>query len=334
MATIAATCRERPADTRIRSGGVLSAIGVVRKTSRWFPSWRDQRGQVLVLAAIGMTAILGMAGFVIDVGSWYQVHRKEQAIADAAALAAAGDLPQSTSQATADAQTYATKNGGSANSIAFSTGYLSDDTVTVTANATAPSYFLKVLGIGSANVSATAVARAEVIGAAWGAAPFAVINTQPELAGAGCPCFSVPTTLTLNMIGPGGFQILNVDGSKGGTGQTTLADWILSGCDCQTSAPNWIYSDTGAKFNGSQVKAAMDARIGSTMLFPVYDTTQSNGSNLQYHIIGFAGFTITGYNFQGNGGTINGSFTHVDWQGSGSGSSSNYFGATTSQLVG
>jgi Flp pilus assembly protein TadG len=61
-------------------------------------------GQVLVLAAVGMTAICGMAGFVIDVSSWYQSQRKQQAIADAAALAAAGDLPASTAQATANAQ--------------------------------------------------------------------------------------------------------------------------------------------------------------------------------------------------------------------------------------
>lgn len=281
-----------------------------------------------------MVGICGIAGFSIDVSTWYQAHRKQQAIADASALAAAGDLPVSPSQASTDAQTYATKNGGSASSISYSTQYLANDTITVSAQTTAPSYFLKALGIGSAIVKATAVARAEVLGAAWGSAPFAVINTQPELAGPGCPCFGVATTLTLGMIGPGGFQILNVDGSKGGSGQSILAAWILNGCDCKTSANGWLYSDTGAKFNGSEVKGAMDARLGSNLLFPVYDTTQSSGSNLQYHIIGFAGFNITGYKFIGNGGKIDGSFVHVDWQGTGSGSGSNYFGATTTQLVG
>jgi hypothetical protein len=78
----------------------------------------------------------------------------------------------------------------------------------------------------------------------------------------------------------------------------------------------------------------MNARLRSNLLFPVYDIVQSNGSNLQYHIVGFAGFNVTDYNFQGNGGTIKGFFVHVDWQGKGSGSGSNYFGATTTQLVG
>jgi hypothetical protein len=211
-----------------------------------------------------------------------------------------------------------------------------NDTITVDAQATAPSYFLKVLGINSATVKATGVARAEVLGGAWGAAPFAIINTQPELIGClpAPACIGVPTKLTLGLVGPGGFNIINIDGSRGGSGQTTLADWILNGCDCQTTTPSWLYSDAGAKFNSSEVKSAMDARLESNMLFPVYDTTQSGGTNLQYHIIGFAGFHVTDYKFKGSGGEIDGSFVHVDWQGSGSGTGSNYFGATTTQLVG
>jgi Flp pilus assembly protein TadG len=130
--------------------------------------WRGQRGQVLVLTAVGMVAMCGVAGFAIDVGTWYQAHRKQQAIADAAALAAAGDLPASTSQASSDAQTYAARNGGTASSISYSTEYLPNDTITVQAQVTAPTFFLKALGIGSAKVKATAVARAEVLGAAWG----------------------------------------------------------------------------------------------------------------------------------------------------------------------
>jgi len=304
-------------------------IPAIYRRLRW-----DEGGQVLVLAAVGMVGICGMAGFVIDVGSWYQAHRKQQAIADASALAAGSDLPGNTALASSDARTYATKNGGSPSSITFTSTYMTNDTVRVEATKTVPSTFLKVLGINQATVKASATVRAENLQAAWGAAPFAVINTQPQLAGPGCPCYSVPTTLTLNKVGPGGFQILNIDGSRGGSGQSTLADWILDGCGCKTSAPVWLYSDTGAKFNGQEVKSAMDDRIGDTLLFPVYDSTQGSGSNLQYHIIGFAAFNVTSYQFKGNSGTIDGSFVHVDWQGSGTSDTSNYFGATTSHLIG
>jgi Flp pilus assembly protein TadG len=299
--------------------------------SRTWARFHGQDGQVFVLAAISMVALCAVAGFAIDVGVWYQAHRKQQAIADSAALVAAGDLPASTSLATTDANAYAAKNGGSASSISFSTQYLPNDTITVQAQNTVPAYFLKVIGIDSTTVKALAVARAENLSSAWGSAPFGVINTQPELAS---KSWGAQTTLDLNIIGPGGFGIINIDGSSGGTSPGTLASWIVNGCDCSTATPVWLNSDPGAKFNSSQVKGAMDQIIGHTLLFPVYDTTQGNGANLQYHVIGFAGFNITDYTFKGNSGTITGSFVQTDWQGTGTTDTTTYYGATTTQLVG
>jgi Flp pilus assembly protein TadG len=293
-----------------------------------------QRGQAFVLAAVGIVAILGMAGFAIDVGVWYQAHRKQQAIADAAALAAANDLPASTGQATSDASTYAQKNAGTTPAVAFSTTYTANDTVTVTTSATAPSYFLKVLGFGDTNVGATATATAVPLGAAYGSAPFAVYYTQPELSGNGCPCYDVPTTLNFNQVGPGGFEIINVDGSSSPNGGSTLADWITNGCSCTMTAPVWLWGDPGAKFNSAPIGTALDGKIGKVLLFPVYDQNRANGSNMQYHIIAFVGFKITGYKFNGNNGTITGSFEKVSWKGSGASSSPGAYSATTVQLTG
>jgi hypothetical protein len=284
-----------------------------------------------------MVGVCGIAGFAIDTGTWYRAHRAQQAIADAAALAAAADLPNDTSQATSDAVTYASKNGGSlaAENVQFSSTYQANDTVTVRTQSSAPSYFLKALGIGSASVGATATATAVPLGSAWGAAPFAVYYTQRELSGTGCPCFNQATTLQYGKVGPGGFQIINIDGSSGGSGQTILANWILNGCDCSTSTPVWLYSDAGAKFNSSQVGGALDQRIGSNLLFPVYDQTQGGGSNLQYHVIAFVGFHVTDYKFQGSSnGSISGYFVQTMWEGTGTTSPPGPYSATTTQLVG
>jgi Flp pilus assembly protein TadG len=295
---------------------------------------RDEGGQVLALAGVGMVAICGMAGFAIDVGAFYQAHRKQQAIADASALAAASDLPGNTGQASSDAQTYASRNGGTASTITFSSTYMANDTVTVQAQSTVPATFLKVLGINQTTVRASTTVRAENLQTAIGAAPFAVINTQPELAGANCPCYEVSTVLDETKVGPGGFGVIDIDGSRGGTGPGTLASWILDGCDCSQSAPVWLYSDTGAKFNSSQVQDAMNSAMGHTLLFPVYDQITGNGTNLQYHIIGWTGFHVTAWEAQGPDAKITGYFAHVDWQGSGTSDTSNYFGATTSRMVG
>ena len=304
----------------------------------WLPrGFRSERGQVFVLTAVSMVSLCGVSGFAVDASTWYRAHRAQQAIADAAALAAADDLPASTSQATSDAEAYAVKNGGSLTDgdISYSSTYTTSDTVTVRTSSTAPSYFLKALGIGGASVGATAVATAVPLGSAWGAAPFAIYYTQRELSGAGCPCFGVQTTLQYGKVGPGGFQIINIDGSSGGAGQTILADWILNGCDCSTDTPVWLYSDAGAKFNSSEVNNALQQRLGSTLLFPVYDATKAGGSNMQYHVIAFVGFNITDYKFNGsNNGSITGSFIQVMWKGTGADSSPGAYSATTTQLVG
>ena len=82
---------------------------------------KNQRGQATVLSLVFMTVLLGMAALVLDVGSWYRADRDTQSTADAAALAGAQALPDSTSQASTLASQYATKNGGGLDSVSFST---------------------------------------------------------------------------------------------------------------------------------------------------------------------------------------------------------------------
>lgn len=258
-----------------------------------------------------------------------------QSVADAAALAAVKNLPGNQSQANSDAVTYAGKNNGTLSSASFTTKYMSGDTITVTASATAPSYFLKVLGINSANVSATSTATAENLQSANGAMPFGVINTQPQLTGCGGPCYNVATSLSISKVGaPGGFGIVNVDGSSGPASPGTLANWITNGCSCTTAAPKWYPGTPGARFNSSQVQSAMNGVIGKTELFPVYDQVTGNGANITFHVIGWSAFTITGWNGRGSSATITGYWVKADWAGGGTTSTANYFGVTTAVLTG
>ena len=54
---------------------------------------RDERGVVLAVAAIILTALLAMSALAVDLGALYNERRNDQAAADAASLAAAQDLP-------------------------------------------------------------------------------------------------------------------------------------------------------------------------------------------------------------------------------------------------
>lgn len=74
-------------------------------------SRRDERGAFMVIAALVMTALMGMAALAIDLANARQERRQSQASSDAAALAAAQDLPD-TARVVATAKAYALRNDG------------------------------------------------------------------------------------------------------------------------------------------------------------------------------------------------------------------------------
>lgn len=74
---------------------------------------RDQRGQTLIITALGMTVLMGMMGLAIDVGLLFRAKRVAQTGADAAAIAGALNYEYngSTTTATTAARSAAGSNG-------------------------------------------------------------------------------------------------------------------------------------------------------------------------------------------------------------------------------
>ena len=281
-----------------------------------------------------LVVLLGMAAAVIDVGSWYRADRALQSSVDAAALAAAQALPDDPGDASVLAAEYAGKNGGGLDTVSLTTAVVDNDTVVVTGKRSAPGFFSKIFDIDSVEVHARAVARAGTLEEARWAAPFGVDEQHPMLQCEPTPCFEQETSLELDKIGPGAFRIVNIDGSDGGIGPGTLADWIVRGFEGYMPL-DWYYSDPGTKFNSSQVRNALDARLGSEMLFPVYRDTRGGGANFEYEIVGWAGYVITSYDIQGSkNNKLHGYFKRVIWEGIGSQSSGGAsFGARAVSLV-
>ena len=150
----------------------------------------DQRGQVLPWVAFGMVAFLGMAGLTTDVGHAYVVRAQLQNSTNAAALAAAGSVYFTGSTVTTEANLYAA-NSGDQNPNSYVTGTPTVTTmclnvllpggtgcttgspsnaVKVTQTASVPTYFLRVLGITSIPVSATATASMGGLANSWNVA--------------------------------------------------------------------------------------------------------------------------------------------------------------------
>jgi Flp pilus assembly protein TadG len=279
---------------------------------------RRQEGQVTVLAAVFMVVLIGMAGFVIDVGSWFRQQRVTQATVDAAALAGAQSLPGDVDAANSVATDYAGRNGGVAGlSVTFSSKWRPNDMVTVKQTTSSNGFFSSLFGVNIVSLSAKASAVSEPPSAVRYVAPIVVNIKHPDLSGPGCPCFNSPTTLDLGKTGaPGAFALINLDNtdSTGTIGASTLADWIVSGYDKYLPLGGY-FSDPGAKWNNNTIQSALQDRYGTDLLFPVYDTLIDEGSNAEYHILGWAGFHLTLAQASGDSGSLSGYFTQVIWQG-------------------
>jgi Flp pilus assembly protein TadG len=280
---------------------------------------RCEKGQAIVLTVLALPAMCAFAALTLDAGSWYLAHRQAQSTVDAAALAGAQALPGDTMQATALAQQYASVNGGglTAGDVAFRSDYAANDTVVVKFSRVAPGFFSKLFSIDSATVHATAAARAGVpLQAKW-AAPIVVNKLHPMLSGPGCPCFKTSTTIPLGKTGaPGAFGLVNLDrNTNGAVGTPVFADWIEHGYSDYLPLGGY-HSEPGARFNSSLVRAALTARLGKELLFPVYDTLTGGGSNATYNIIGWVAFHLDAFDDgHGNSQTLTGYFTRVIWDG-------------------
>lgn len=286
----------------------------------------DQSGQALVLSALFLTVLLGMAAVAVDVGSWFHADRQAQAAADAAALAGAQALPYDEAGAKALAESYATKNGGGLKTVAVgTTGPAAGDTVTVEIEREAPGFFSQVLGVNAVTVGAKASARAAPLGAARWVAPIVVSEKHEKLV-CGLSCFgpNPANHTTLNYLhlkdvgtsdGSGSFGFLNLDRSDtSGTGTSTLGQWIRDGYDGLLE-PDLYTTSTGNPFSSTHVGDSLQDRFGTELLFPIYRKITGSGTNAQYEIVGFVGFHLTGMKLTGSDEKLFGYFTQVIWDG-------------------
>ena len=145
---------------------------------------RRESGQAAVLTAVFLVVLLGMAAFVLDVGSWFRAKRATQAdrrrdrprrragAARTDPVDRHGRRGTSTPSRTAAAST---------THDLVSSDLVPNDTVTVNVSRTAPGFFSKLFGIDSVTVGAAAAAHGERWRQAKYVAPIVVNKLHPML---------------------------------------------------------------------------------------------------------------------------------------------------------
>jgi hypothetical protein len=249
--------------------------------------FREQHGQALLWAAGGITAILGIGGLLIDVGRAYVVRGELQNYANAAALAAAGNVYNSSS--TANASYYAGLYSAGATTdenynsglgvvtptvttkclnLLMPTGITCSasgnvaNAVQVTETATIKTFLMRVLGFKTITVSATALASMQGKAQPWNVAIIVdstgSMNTGDNNCGSGVTEFQCALSGVQNLLGA-----------------TNPA------CPSGTTCPNG-YNFRVALFTFPNVLTQVSTNGGSSWSLPSYTF---NGTNVTFDSI-------------------------------------------------
>ena len=207
-------------------------MGALQVAKR-IPAWRDDRGQVMVLMAGSMIALIGILGLVVDSGIILEQRRQLQNAVDAASLAAARAARDDPSHAVDAAEEYLLLNGFDPADVSLSISVdptYAPDQVEVSITAQIPTAFFRLFNVNSKTVSVRAVGQAvELTAGSYAmvalnqtACDAFIVQGNPDvtLVGGGvmvnsdCPTYasgvSGSASLTADVIdhyAPGGFQI-------------------------------------------------------------------------------------------------------------------------------
>ena len=188
---------------------------------------RGTQGQVLLLFALGLVAIIAGVGLVIDGGFTFAQRRAEQNAADLAAFAGANAL-LSGKDATAAALTAASTNGYTDGSNGVSVDVtVGPKTVQVDIGAPHQNYFAGVVGQGTWQVSVTATTLTGIPTKFIGVAPFILSQEVFDpITGLPFDIYTTPTDFE-KTTGQGSdtpLSVLNVAWTNLGTGNVSTND--------------------------------------------------------------------------------------------------------------
>ncbi|HVJ48566.1 pilus assembly protein TadG-related protein [Desulfitobacterium sp.] len=271
----------------------------------------SERGSIAVIFALAMVVLLGSCAIVVDIGLLYVQKAKLQNTVDSAALAGVQELPGDTSKATDVAKAYALQNGTENITTRFEANNFK---IIISAQKTVPTYFAKIWGINSEQISATARAMMLPPTSMSGAVPLSVQEQNFE--------YGALYTLksgSSDQPGPysGWFGALRLSGSGAKTYETDLAygyQGTLSFGQIVDVEPGNM---SGPTQKGIETRFAQDQRVPRNT-FADYGRNAPEiiyvpivhllDANKQVQIVGFAAFFLEGIPGNGNDSIITGRF--------------------------
>jgi Flp pilus assembly protein TadG len=298
----------------------------MRGIPRLHVHFRSERGVTLPLVAMLTVALLGATALAVDIGRLAATRRQLQNAADAAALAGAARLPGDASGATADANTWATRNGLSSSevsSVQVTTTNFTDDTINVTVHRNVSYAFARVLGLTNRDVTATAQVTLYVVQGAdtQGASifPYAVWGGNK---GGPADAEKVGNIVTFRSNNYAGANVQPnstycVDPSSTGDKKSNNCNWNINSGNFKGYFhwhDRYVYidpdtpqvQDQGGNSFGTEPVTALynDFQNHNAIWLPLITYADNNGTDLHFEIVNFVCVEVTQMDNSGS----------VDWR--------------------
>jgi len=301
----------------------------MRIPRRWFGG---QKGQAMVVVAVGLVILLGMVGLVVDVGNAYALQRKVRNAVDASALAAAREMARGWNVTTngevlAKAREYAVRNALPAESIVVWYGDI-DGTplalvnydgahpaeqingvdvagVVVQGHGTVRTYLAHLFGVSSFSAGETSVGL-WLCGVCSAQELFPATAPASVLMAYGKPIPGAHYRFIADQVAPGNWGWVAWDDGPGHTSNAALVANLQAIVNGSDSSGEWAITDEEVLpggpgvMNSADVRAALEALVGRLVTIPVYDHVTGTGANVRYDIAGFVSMRLTGFDMQCN----------------------------------
>ena len=262
---------------------------------------RNESGSVLVIFAAFMVVAIGFSALVIDLGALRLERSRLVNAVDAAALAGARELPNTTT-AEEVAKSYAEMNDVPMENVTVTFG-TQNETITVAATAEKDFFFAPVLGVDSGSTQAQATAAAGNIGGMKGLIPIglqeSVYNTlsaDPDADGQ-----ALITKDNFGEIGPGNWGWVNLAYPENSNTHDQI-EYITNGYQGMIYVDDKLRVDTGANIGtpanlNAELGEVLDQYItdGTTLYVPIICDTWVSGTSELITIRGFAAIKLIGY---------------------------------------
>lgn len=262
---------------------------------------RNERGSVIVMVVLMITALTSIVALAFDFGNWYSAKRKLQNAADSAVLAGAQDLP---STATAASTAVAYENANDSDFAPSGTPTFPDSsTIDVTMTKTSPGYFSKLVGVNSKTITVHARAQVGTPTEMHNVLPIGVAQSAVCLVGS-VGCFQAAKTLTFDDTTTTSFNssswgLMDVSGGSTASstcqGQASSSDiqtWIQGGYPGTLPVNRYFGGVNGQK----STQNALNTQIGKVLLVPVYNQANigwcQNPAKGGFYIVGWAAMVI------------------------------------------